>query len=413
MIDLREAWRLIFAEAAPLPPEHGPLADALGRALAAPVLAPVALPPFDRTAMDGWVVRAADTEAAPVRLPVDGDIAAGDAGDAPLSRGSARRISTGAPLPPGGDAIVRLEDGVERDGALETGLAVPVGRHVRRRGEDVEVGDELLAAGAALSPRVLPLLASSGIASVRAHRRARVALITTGSELVPAGRELGPGQIYESNLTALRALVAQTGAELVDLGIAVDDRATIGAAIDRAAAEADVIVATGGVSVGPHDHVRPLLAERGLRELFWRVRIKPGKPVLCGRLGERWVLGLPGNPLSTVTGWLLFGAPLVARLHGHPPSGPTFLPARLAAPAGPSDGRTTLLTAALHADSDGTLCATPTAAQGSHMTASLAAADGFVLVEHDSPPLEIGAAVRVLPIDAPFSGALTRPELEP
>ena len=360
------------------------------------------LPPFDRTAMDGWVVRAEDTsdagEGTPAVLTVDGDLAAGDAGDRPLAAGHARRISTGAPLPPGADAIVRLEDGEEIDGALHTEIPVPRGRHVRYRGEDVGSGDTLLAPGDPIDAAALPLLASSGVTHVEAPRAARVALITTGSELVSPGGELAPGQIYESNLTALKVLAGQAGCDLLDLGIVRDDRPTIGAALDHAARAADLMLITGGVSVGPHDHVRSLLDERGLRQIFWRVKIKPGKPVLAGRLNGTWVLGLPGNPLSAVAGFLLFAAPLIRRLHGHPAQPPRTIPVRLHVPAGPSDNRTTLLTSTLAREADGSLTATPTEAQGSHMTASLAQADGFVIIGHGSGELPAGAMAPFLPL---------------
>ena len=401
-IELADAQQLILAEAEPLPAADTTLAHALGRAAAEPVRARVELPPFDRTAMDGWVVRAQDTSTAttgtPATLTVDGDLAAGDAGDRPLAPGHARRISTGAPLPPGSDAIVRLEDGEEIDGALHTALPVPPGRHVRYRGEDVAIGSTLLQTGDPVDAAALPLLASSGVTHVRVPRAARVAVITTGSELVAPGGVLKPGQIYESNLTALKALAHREGCELLDLGIVRDEPSAIGAALDHAARAADLLLITGGVSVGPHDHVRALLDERDLRQLFWRVKIKPGKPVLAGRLGERWVLGLPGNPLSSVAGWMLFAAPLVRRLHGHPARPPATFPVRLQVPAGPSDNRTTLLTSTLSTAEDGSLVATPTEAQGSHMTASLAQADGFVIIGHGSGEVPAGASAQFLPL---------------
>jgi molybdopterin molybdotransferase len=273
--------------------------------------------------------------------------------------------------------------------------ALEPGRHVRFRGEDVREGDILARAGDRLSLPRLSALASVGIAEVAVHRRARLDVLVTGDELLPPGAPPEPGRIYESNGLMVRRLAALAGAEVHDHGVIGDDREATIAAV-REGLEGDLLVVSGGVSVGPHDHVKPAFEACGVEEVFWRVRLKPGKPMWFGRTADTLVFGLPGNPLSAIVCFSVFIEPALRTLHGEPATGPRLVRGRLAVPAGPSDARTTYLTAKLERGPDGVLLATPTERQGSHMTGALGESDGFVVAPHDTGELEAGAEVDIL-----------------
>jgi len=401
MLDVDEAWALIAAELHPLPSEIRPLRDAVGRIAAEPVRSPIDLPGFDRSAMDGYAVRAQDTAPGSPPLTVVGAVAAGeDAASLALGAGQAAGITTGAALPAGADAILRSEDVVDAgDGRIAAAAPLEAGRHVRYRGEDVASGDVLLEAGAPLTIGRLASLAAAGVTGVTVRRPARVHLLTTGDELVPAGTELGPGQIHDSNGPVLTQLATDAGAQVTDHGAAPDQAQEIAARVRAALQSADVLLISGGVSVGEHDHVKAVLDAEGVEELFWRVRLKPGKPLFCGRRGETYVFGLPGNPLSVVVCFLAFVEPLLRRLHGEDGARLELVPGRLA-PGVPDtaadDGRTTFLTARLRRAGDGVLEATPTARQGSHMTGALGEADGFLVARHTAGPMAAGDPVELL-----------------
>ena len=372
LLSRAEATALIARHAAPLAAETVPLAEAVGRYASAAVTAVIDVPPFDRSAMDGYALRAADT---PGTLRVDGEIAAGDPGDRPLEPGTARRIFTGGPIPPGADMVERQEV-VERTGEQATFPAAETGQHVRYRGEDLAAGSVLLEAGAPVTVQALSALASAGVATVPVHRRARVAVMTTGDELVAPGEPLPPGAIYESTSVSLHGLLERSGA-VGELHPRVpDELPAIEAAVAGLLARVDVLLVAGGVSVGEHDHVKAALTGAGVEELFWGVRIKPGKPLFCGRAGATWVFGLPGNPLSGFVTFLAFVEPLLRRLHGASDPREELVEVTTTADIGPSDGRTTYLTATRDGDR-----ATPTEAQGSAMTLALARADGFLVTE--------------------------------
>jgi len=397
MIDIEEAWRRIAEHARPLPTEIRPLRDAVGRIAAEPVRSPIDLPGFDRSAMDGYAVRAQDT-AGP--LTVVGAVAAGqDAAGLRLGAGHAAQITTGAALPGGADAILRAEDAFDAgDGRIRAERPLETGESVRFRGEDVQAGDALLEAGHPLSVGRLASLAAAGVTGVTVRRAARVHLLTTGDELVPAGAELGPGQIHDSNGPVLSALLRRAGAEVIDHGAAPDRADEIATRVRAGLTGADVLLISGGVSIGEHDHVKAVLDAEGVEELFWRVRLKPGKPLFCGRCEGTLVFGLPGNPLSVVVCFLAFVEPFLRRLHGDPDAELDLQPGRLApgAAAGPGDSRTTFLTARLSRAPDGVLEATPTERQGSHMTGALGEADGFLVARHDSGTLSPGDPVELL-----------------
>jgi molybdopterin molybdotransferase len=397
MKSIEEALALVLDGLAPLGTERVAIAEAHGRVAAEPVRSVVDLPPFDRSAMDGWAVRAADT-APGVALRAAGGVAAGEVAAEQLAPGTAARISTGAALPPGADAVLQSELAVEHDGTVAPERAVEVGRHVRRRGEDLRAGDVLAEAGDRLSLPRVSALASAGVGEVLAHRRPRVAVLVTGSELLPPGAPPEPGRIHESNGLMITLLAGQAGAVTASMQHVGDDRAATVEAVALALDEADVLVVSGGVSVGPHDHVRPALQECGVEQAFWRVRIKPGKPLWFGRRGAQPVFGLPGNPLSTIVCACVFIAPALRRLGGEAGAMPALERGRLAVAAAASDGRTTFLTARLERAADGVLEATPTERQGSHMTGALGESDGFAVVPDAPGALPAGAPVQVLPL---------------
>ena len=317
MIDPARALALIRERVRPLDGERVPLAEAAGRVLAEGVDAGRDLPPFDNSAMDGYAVRAADCgPQAPVSLAVLGTARAGAAGRSPLGPGQAVRIMTGAPLPEGADAVVPKE-AAQDGGAVVTLLRRPApGAHVRRRGEDVRAGARLLRPGARLRPYEIALLAAQGLESAAVVRRPRVAVLATGDELTP-GR--AHGKIHDSNGPAVCAALARWGAAPLPHGVAPDEPAALKAALARALAASDALVVSGGVSVGDHDLTKAALDELGMELVFWKVAIKPGKPLLFGLWNGRPVFGLPGNPVAALVCAEEFVRPAVERLQSHEP----------------------------------------------------------------------------------------------
>jgi molybdopterin molybdotransferase len=392
---IEEALGLVLDGIVALEPETAGIAEAAGRILAADGAAAVDLPPFHRSAMDGYAVRTADVEPG-IALRLAGDVAAGTLATETLAPGFAAPISTGAPIPPGADAVLQSEHATAGDGTVTPDRAVSVGLHVRRRGEDLRAGDVLARAGERLTLPRVSALASAGVGAVSVHRRPTVRVMVTGSELLPIGAPPEPGRIHESNGLMIALLAARAGALASETMRIPDDRAATEAAV-REALDADVLVVSGGVSVGPHDHVRPAFAACGVEEVLWRVRIKPGKPLWFGRRGRTLVFGLPGNPLSAIVGASMFIVPALRRLAGERDALPALVPGRLAVDAEASDGRTTFLTSRLAPGPDGVLEATPTARQGSHMTGALGESEGFAIVP-DGPALPAGAAVDLLPL---------------
>ena len=400
MKDLPEATALVLAATAPLEAERVPLAEAAGRVAAEPGLSAVDLPPFDRSAMDGYAVRAADTAGAELQLV--GEIAAGGTRETPLEPGTAVGITTGAPIPPGADAILQIELARLNGDTVRATERIEAGAHIRLRGEDVHAGDLIAPAGELLGLAQISSLAAAGVGELSVHRRARLHLLVTGSELLPLGAPPEPGKIHESNGLMVRLLAERAGAQVIDGGVIADDFESTRAAVEAGLA-GDVLVVSGGVSVGPHDHVKPAFEACGIDEIFWRVRVKPGKPLWFGRRTQTTsssgiprqtlVFGLPGNPLSSIVGFLAFIEPALRRLHGERDAVMRTERARLTVAAGPSDGRTTFLTSQLAPGPDGVLEATPTANQGSHLTGALGQSDGFAIAPHDSGPLPAGAMV--------------------
>ncbi|MDA0184408.1 molybdopterin molybdotransferase MoeA [Solirubrobacter phytolaccae] len=393
MKDFDEALELVLAGIEPLPAETVALPTAEGRVVAAEAHAAIDLPPFDRTAMDGFAVRAEDVSPG-ATLRVIGDLAAG--GDTlSIAPGTAARISTGAAIPEGADSVLKVEDTTVEGDTVTSTASVKSGLHIRRRGEDVHAGDVLAKPGDVLTIPRLSALASAGVATVSVPRRPRVSLIVTGSELLPPGAPPEPGKIYESNSLVVTALVRAAGGEVTQQPPIPDDFEATKAAIE-AGLQSDILIVSGGVSVGPHDHVKPAFEACGVEEVFWRVRIKPGKPLWFGRRGKTLVFGLPGNPLSAIVGTAIFVIPALRALRGEANVQPRLVKGRLGEPAGPSDNRTTFLISKLVPADDGVLVAWPTERQGSHMTGALGESDGFAIAPHGSGSLPAGAEVDLL-----------------
>jgi molybdopterin molybdotransferase len=391
LISVAEALDHVLAHAAPLPPEQVPLNDALGRVLAADLKALRTQPPADVSAMDGYAARASDVANVPVQLRVIGEVAAGRPFMAGVGAGEAARIFTGGVMPAGADAVV-VQEITERAGDAVTVLKpVSKGRHIRRQGLDFRRGDRLFAAGHRLGARDLALLAGMNHPIVPVHRRPKVALFATGDELVPPGAEPGPGQIVYSNGFALAALAQEEGAAVVDLGL-VEDKLEPTIAAVRTAREGavDILVTTGGASVGEYDLVHKAFAAEGMDLSFWKVAMRPGRPLMHGRLGGMQVLGLPGNPVSAYVCAFLFLVPLIRRMGGRRDLAMPTDSAVLGADLPENDERADYLRATVRDSAEGPI-ATPFAIQDSSMMAPLAKADCLIIREPYAPAASAGS----------------------
>ena len=373
--------------------------EARGRVLADDVSSDRDVPPFTNSAMDGYAVRAVDTRSAsaarPIHLEVLGEIRAGVAPSTSVRPSTALRIMTGAVMPEGADAVVRVEDTVERDGRVEIRVAVESDTSVRHAGSDIRRGDTVALRGRVLTPGLIGVLASTGRTTVRTIRRPRVTVLTTGDELRDAGESLGPGQITNTNRYALRAALEEAGAEVIDAGVARDVREELVTRLN-AAARTDLIVSTGGVSMGAYDLVRALLEEQGAVD-FWQVALRPGKPLMVGTVDGRPLIGLPGNPVSSLVGVELFVRPAILKMQG----------------------RADLERPRLTATTDDTLHNPPhleqyfrgvarrdgdrirvrlTGDQGSHVLRSMADANCLVVVPQGTTEVHAGEAVEIIPL---------------
>ena len=394
LLSIADAQRLILAHARPLPAEAVPLEDAAHRVLAEPARAEIDLPPFPSSAMDGYAVRAADT---PGRLRVEARIAAGKPALGAIEPGQAMGIATGGVVPNGANAVIPIEYVVEHGNDIEVGSVVENGENVRPRGGDIRAGEVVVERGSVLTPARLGALAAAGIPEIRSARRPRAAVLPTGTELRRPGEALAAGEIYEANGLILSAQLETAGA-VVELMPAVgDDEAAHRSALEHAL-DADVVVTSGGVSVGPHDLVRRVEAELGVEEVFWRVSVKPGKPIAFGVRERTLVFGLPGNPVSALVGFVLFVEPAIRALQGVPEPLPRFDRGRLAAPRRRNPERDELVRARLRRSEDGPLLE-PLSGQESHMIARSAAADALVFVPQGEGELGDGAPVDYLRLD--------------
>ncbi len=397
MISFDEARARILAPLRPTPAEVVPLAEAWGRVTAAALPARLTQPPRDVSAMDGYALRAADGSPG-ATLAVVGSAPAGHPWAGTLGTGEALRIFTGSIMPEGADAILLQEDAEAIGNTVTLKEAVKPDRWIRRAGQDFACGDALIKAGKRLNSRDIALLAAGNHPWVQVHRRPRLALLSTGDEIALPGEPIPPGGIVSSNAHALAALVRACGGEPVVLPVAPDDRATLAAVAD-AARGMDMFVSTGGASVGEHDLVRSALAERGLELDFWTVAMRPGKPLIHGRLGEVPMLGLPGNPVSVLICGIVFLLPAIGRLSGLSAAAPPVVQAVLGAPLAANDIRTDHLRATLTVQADGTLVATAFPRQDSAMLRVLAQADALILRPPHAPALPEGAAVPIIRLD--------------
>jgi molybdopterin molybdotransferase len=396
LLSVADALERVLAHAVPLPAEEAPLAEADGRVLACPLKALRTQPPADVSAMDGYAVRSADVASAPVRLKVIGEVAAGRPFARAVGPGEAARIFTGGVLPDGTDTIV-IQEHAKREGEdVEVAKTSAKGRHIRVLGLDFKAGDVLLTAGHRLTPRDLALAAAMNHPLIPVHRRPKIALFATGDELVPPGAQPEPGQIVSSNMFALSALGRAEGAEVIDLGI-VGDRLDATVAAVRRARElgADILVTSGGASVGDYDLVQAAFAAEGMALSFWKLALRPGRPLMHGRLGAMQVLGVPGNPVSAYVCSFLFLVPLIRRLTGRIDLTAPLESALLGCDLPENDERADYLRATLKAGPQGPE-ATPFPVQDSSMIGPLAKADCLVIREPYEPAAKAGSRCRIV-----------------
>jgi molybdopterin molybdotransferase len=400
MITVEEALKRVLASAeTPLDEEKVALAAAYGRVLARDLEVLRTQPPFMNSAMDGYAVRAADTANVSAEMTVIGESAAGRAFGGAVRPGEAVRIFTGAPMPEGADAIVIQED-VKREGErIRLSGTVHAGDNVREAGMDFRAGEALMAAGRRLTPRDVALAAAANHVELAVRKRARVAILATGDELVAPGGTLGPAQIVASNNFAVAGVVEACGGVAIDLGIAVDELSALTEAVGRARdAKADVLVTLGGASVGDYDLVQQALIGAGMELGFWRIAMRPGKPLMHGKLGAMRVLGLPGNPTSSMVCAILFLRPLLRALHGEPDPGADLSePARLAFDLPMNGPRQDYMRASLSRGADGILVATPAESQDSSLVKTMARADGLIVRPPHAEAAKAGEMCRVIP----------------
>jgi molybdopterin molybdotransferase len=402
MITVEEALKRVLASAEmPLEEETVALSCGYGRVLEHDLKALRTQPPFANSAMDGYALRAADTASPPATLTVIGESAAGRAFAGVVGAGQAVRIFTGAPIPAGADAVVIQEDVRREDGLIRLSAATPAGDNLRHAGMDFREGEALIAAGRRLTPRDVALAAAANHTTLAVRRRARVAILATGDELVAPGGSPGPSQIIASNNFAVAGVVQACGGVAIDLGIAVDELGALKAAVGRAQeAKADVLVTLGGASVGDHDLVQQALVSSGMELGFWRIAMRPGKPLMHGRLGIMQVLGLPGNPTSSMVCAILFLRPLLRALHGEKdPGADPGEPARLAVDLPANGPRQDYMRASLSRSADGVLLAAPAADQDSSLVKTMARAEGLIVRPPHAGPAKAQDACRVIPVD--------------
>ncbi|MFT4098373.1 MAG: molybdopterin molybdotransferase MoeA [Rhodoblastus sp.] len=371
---------------------------AFGRTLARDLISTRTQPPFDVSAMDGYALRAADVASPDKRLLLAGESAAGRGFAGALKPGECVRIFTGAPVPKGADAILIQEDAIVEGAVVGARESVRQGQHIRVAGVDFREGEIGLKAGARLGPAEISLAAAMNHASVPVTRRPRVAILATGDELVMPGETPGPDQIVCSNPFAVAAYVEGAGGEAIDLGIAGDEFSALERGIARAKeAKADILVTLGGASVGDHDLVQSALKKEGMELGFWRIAMRPGKPLIHGRLGDMHILGLPGNPVSSIVCSLIFLIPLVRKLCGDPDAGADHTqPATLGVDLKPNDQRQDFLRATLSTDAEGRIVATPQALQDSSLLSVFSRSQALLIRPPHAPAAKAGEACRIL-----------------
>lgn len=398
MLPVEAARSRIVAAMPRMPADELGLAAAAGRVAAETIIAAVSHPPLPVSAMDGYACRAADVNTLPARLPVLGVSKAGEPYRGDLPAGGCVRIFTGAAVPSGADVIALQEDVVALDGVAEIAEVPRPGQFIRPAGQDILAGEPCIRAGRRLNARDLAVIATSGHGTVPVRRRPRVAILSTGDELVaPGSRDYPPDRIMASNGVALAAAVSAWGAEPIDLGVAADDRDVIARAIADAP-DVEVLVTTGGASVGDHDLVHAALVTLGFDLEFWKIAMRPGKPLMFGHVGRKAILALPGNPVSALVCAHLFLRPAIAAMLGAEEVEPRFERAVLQRSMPANDRREDYVRARLATDPDGRLLADPYPMQDSGMIAILAAADGLIRRRPLAPAAQAGDVVDVIPL---------------
>ncbi len=399
LMPVDEALARITSAISPLPPETVSVADAYGRVLAADVFARVTQPPSAVSAMDGYAVRSADVGTVPVTLTQIGEAPAGGAFEGSVAPGECVRIFTGGPLPAGADAII-IQENVDASGsAITVCKSAKPGHYVRPAGLDFREGEVLLRAGRRLGARDVGLAAAMNVPWIEVRRRPRVALLSTGDEIVRPGDPVGPNQIVSSNTLAISALIRAQGGEPVDLGIALDTRESL-QAMAEGARGTDLLITMGGASVGDHDLVQSVLGEKGLDIDFWRIAMRPGKPLMFGKIGPTPMLGLPGNPVSSLVCGLIFVIPALRQLLGTKDAEAANEPARLGCPVDTNDRRQDYLRAKLTRDGAGELVATPFEKQDSSMLRLLADSQCLVIRPPFAPAANTGDPIQIIRLEA-------------
>ncbi len=397
LLSVAEALTRVTQGLEPLEAESIPLADAAGRVLAEDLAARLTQPPFDASAMDGYAVRAGDVASLAAKLRLIGESAAGHGFGGKIGSGEAVRIFTGAPVPKGADTIVIQEDAQEADGVVVVREAA-AGKHIRRRGQDFKQGDVLLLAGRRLRSRDLMLAAAMNHAEVPVRRRPKVALLSTGDEVLPPGSKLAPDQIVASVAYGLAALIAAEGGEAMSLGIAKDDVESL-VTLARSGSAAEILVTIGGASVGARDLVSSALRGEGLELDFWKIAMRPGNPLLYGRLGAQRVLGLPGNPVSALICAHVFLVPMLRRLLGLEEPARTSPDAVLAEALEANGPREHYMRAVSDWTADGERRVRPLPSQDLSLMAAFALADCVIVRAANAPALSFGSRVRIIPLD--------------
>lgn len=399
LISLEQALEKMLSKLSPLQQtESIALNAAAGRITAAPVISPIDVPPFANSAMDGYAVRFADLQAN-LPLPVAGKAFAGTPFDGGWPSGTCVRIMTGAPIPSGAEAVIMQEQAEVSDAGIRFNAAVRAGQNIRLAGEDIQQGACVLPAGVKLGAAQLPLLASLGVAEVLVLRKLKVAVFSTGDELQPVGQPLQAGQIYDTNRFAVRLMLEQLGCETLDLGIIRDDQNALRAAFEQADSQADVVISSGGVSVGEADYTKQMLDELG-EVSFWKLAIKPGKPFAFGKLKHAWFCGLPGNPVSAALTFYQLVQPLLAKLAGHSEWHlPPRLRARALTPLKKAPGRLDFQRGVFSRNAQGELEVNSTGHQGSHVFSSFSQGNCFIVLERERGSVAVGEMVEIEPFN--------------